>query len=371
MASPRKPSAKPRKAAAPTGKKKPATKTKSAQVSPAPLSHWQKAKKRTADFLARRPHRSFRRTLRRDYVRPLELPGHIAFSTAVFREIMKQRNSFLLLALLYTAISIGFIGIGSQAYFLELSDTLRETSGDIFGGAWGEIGKAGLLLLGTMNGNLTSSLTELQQFYAVLFFLLLWLTTVWLLRAGLAGNTIRLRDALYSSGGPIVPTLILAVLFLVQLLPAALAIIAYNAGVATGFLQGGAAAMVFAGAAGLLVTLSIYLVLSTFMAMVIITLPGMYPWPALIASGNLVTGRRVRLLLRLLWLFVILFVVWCLVMIPTIILSSWLQASFQGLAWLPIAPLVIIMLSSLTAIYSASYVYLLYRRVVEYDTKSA
>ena len=40
---------------------------------------------RTEKFLARRPHRSFRLTRRRDAVRELELPGNIAFTGEVSR----------------------------------------------------------------------------------------------------------------------------------------------------------------------------------------------------------------------------------------------------------------------------------------------
>ena len=42
---------------------------------------WQQLKTRRAHFLKRRPHRSFRLTRRRDYVRSLHIPGYWSLTT--------------------------------------------------------------------------------------------------------------------------------------------------------------------------------------------------------------------------------------------------------------------------------------------------
>ena len=54
-----------------------------------------KQKKRYRAFMARRPHRSFRMTRRRDYVRPFELPGNISFTHEVTKTLWKNKNIFL------------------------------------------------------------------------------------------------------------------------------------------------------------------------------------------------------------------------------------------------------------------------------------
>ena len=162
--------------------------------------------RRVQDLKSRRPHRSFRLTRRRDYVRSLQLPGYWAFSHYVFQTIWRQRRLFGLLTLVYAVLSGLVVGIASQDVYTQLGDALKETSGDIFDGNLGEVGKAGLLLVATISGGANATPTEGQQIYGGIFVLLTWLTTVWLLRHILAGHAIRLRDGLYNAGAPIVAT---------------------------------------------------------------------------------------------------------------------------------------------------------------------
>jgi hypothetical protein len=46
------------------------------------------------ELLSRRPHRAFRRTHRRDYVRSLNLPGYIAFTHYVWRTLWERKRVF-------------------------------------------------------------------------------------------------------------------------------------------------------------------------------------------------------------------------------------------------------------------------------------
>lgn len=326
---------------------------------------------RTNSFLARRPHRSFRRTYRRDYVRSLKLPGYWAFTNSVRRTLWESRRLFVWVVIVYALLSGLLVGLASQDTYTTLSTTLRDTSGEIFTGNWGEIGKAGLLFATSVTGSLTATPTEAQQIYAGLIALLIWLTTVWLLRATKAGQRPRFRDGLYNSGAPIVPTAAVLLALILQLVPAALAVIAFSAAMSTGFLAGGVEGMIFTVVATLLIILSTYWVTSTLIALIVVTLPGMYPLRALKTAGDLVIGRRLRILLRWLWLALLILVVWALVMIPIIILDTWLKSLLPAIQWLPIVPVTLLIMSSLSITFVAAYVYLFYRKVVEDDAAPA
>ena len=139
----------------------------------------------------------------------------------------------------------------------------------------------------------------------------------------------------------------------------------------TEFLSGGVVAMVFSIVALLLVTLSLYWITSSLIALTVVTLPGMYPFQALKTAGDLVIGRRLRILLRWLWLAIIILVVWALVMIPVILFDTWLKGLFPAITWLPIVPTILLLMSSFTVLFAATYIYLLYRRVVEDDAAPA
>jgi hypothetical protein len=332
---------------------------------------WRVVNETTGQYLARRPHRSFRITRRRDYVRSLELPGYWAFSAYVRRTLWAERKTFLLLGLAYALLTAVMVGIASQDTYTTLTDTIRETGDDVFDGDWGALEKAGLLFVAAMSGGINSSLSDIQQVYAILIALMSWLTTVWLLRSILAGHKVKLRDGIYNSGAPLLSTFLVGLALVVQLIPFAIALIGYSAATASGLLSGGVEAMLFWIAAGLLTLVSLYWVTSTAIALVIVTLPGMYPMQALRTAGDVVIGRRVRILLRLLWMVLGVGIAWVAVMIPVILLDTWIKGIWPAIEWVPVIPVSLLGLSSVTVIWAASYIYLLYRRIVADDAAPA
>jgi hypothetical protein len=323
-------------------------------------------------YLARRPHRSFQRTRRRDYARSLKMPGYIAFTSHVRKTLWSNRKQFLLLCLVYAIVTGVLVGLASQDTYTALRSGIEQTSGDLFSGNWGEIGKAGLLFLSTLSGGISNNLTDVQQLYTGLIILMTWLTTVWLLRNILAGHKVKLRDGLYNSTAPLFSTFLVGVVLTLQLLPFALAIIGYSAATSTGLIAGGGVeAMLFWIAAGLLALLSLYWITSTFIALVVVTLPGMYPFAALRTAGDLVIGRRIRILLRLLWLAVGVALGWVIVIIPVILFDGWLKGLWPASEWVPIIPVAFLVLGAVSVVWAASYIYLLYRRIVEDDSAPA
>jgi len=327
--------------------------------------------KRIAGYLARRPHRSFRLTKRRDYKRSLALPGIFAFTAQVNKTAWKHRKPFMGLAIVYAFLTALFIGIGSQDLYAQLTGTLQETGSEIFQGNLGELGKAALLLASIGTSGLTGELNEGQQAYTALLGVLIWLTTIWLLRNFVANNAVKLRDGLYNGGAPIISSLVVVLVLIVQLLPVAIATIGYSAALQTGLLEGGVVTMLFWIIAILLGVVSLYWVTATFFALIIVTLPGMYPMQALRTAGDMLIGRRVRVLLRILWMFVPIVLAWIVVMIPFILFDSWIKSVIPQIAAAPIIPVILLVISTLTIIWSASYIYLLYRRVVDDDAKPA
>lgn len=327
-------------------------------------------KKRATTYSKYNPHRSFKYTLSRDDSRSLKLPGYFAFSVYVWRTLWSHRKTFISLAIVYGLITLLMVGIASQDTYITLKETLNETSGDFLVGAWGEVGKAGLMFFTALTGGLSQSLSDVQQVYVVLIILLTWLTSVWLLRNFLAGHKVKLRDGLYSAGSPILSTFIVALLLFIQLLPIALALIGYVAASATGLLAGGVEAMMFWFAAGLLAVLSLYWITSTFFALVIVALPGMYPFQAVRIAGELVIGRRLRILLRLLWMAAGILLIWGLIMIPMILFDAWLKSIWPAISWVPIIPILLLTMSAMTIVWTSGYIYLLYRKVVADDANS-
>jgi hypothetical protein len=322
-------------------------------------------------YMNRRPHRSFRMTKRRDHTRSLQLPGYWAFTSYVRRTLWAHKKTFISVVAMYALLTAVLVGIASQDNYTILTDTLRDTGSQVFSGNVGAVGQAGLLFLASVSGGLRTDLTEVQSVYAAIIALLVWLTTVWLLRNILAGHTVRVRDGIYNGSAPIISTFAVALVLVIQLLPLSIAIIGYTAAVATGLLDGGVEAMLFWFAAGMLGLLSLYWITSTFIALVIVTIPGMYPYTALKTAGDMVIGRRIRILLRIVWLAAGIAIGWIVVMLPVILLDTWLKGIWPAISGVPIIPVVLLLLGSLTIVWAASYIYLLYRKVVADDADPA
>lgn len=318
---------------------------------------------RPADYS---PHKTFRLTRRRDYVRSFSLPHPLVFILEVTQTLWKYRKVFIPLSLVYLLLYAVLVGVGSQEIYEQLGSSISEAGGDLLTGAFGPITQSGLTVLALVTNGISPELSDAQRIFGVLLTLMAWLTTVWLLRNILAGNTVKMRDGLYSAGSPIVATAVVALIIALQLLPLALAAVGYSAAVSSGLLtNGGVEAMLFWIAASLLGILSLYWISSSLFAMVIITLPGMYPIKALRSSYRLLLGRRIRFLIRYLWMGVFIVALWAIVLIPSILFDSWLKSTWSATAWVPIVPGVLLVLGTYTVFWVSTYIYLLYRKVVD------
>ncbi len=325
---------------------------------------------RIKDFRSRRPHRSFRLTRRRDAVKPLRLPGYWKFTGSVWRAIKQNKRFFLSLLTMIVVFGIATFGLLGQDFVNLLGETLEETGSNVFEGNWGELGKAGLLLVSVFStGGLSDSLTELQQTWLILGLMFLWLVVVWALRNSFAGNKLKLRDALYNAGSPIISTLIVAAILFVQLVPAMLSVVIYSAARSTDFLTGGVETMVFAAVVFLMLSLSLYWITGSFLALVVVAIPGVYPMQAIKIAGNMVVGRRIKIILRILWCLLIDLLGILLIMIPIYLIVGGLASIFEVVGELAIVSFTLYISICAAVIFSFCYIYILYRGIIDSDAK--
>lgn len=326
-----------------------------------------KSKKRFLDFLSRRPHRTFRMTRRRDYIRTWQVPGYWAFTNEVRKILWSNKWLFSKYIILYSALSFLILGLMSDESYDILDATINQIGGNVVAGELSMLVQDVAVFAGVFAGAFDQTLSEGQQIYGLLLALIGWLTVVWLLRQILAGHKqVRLRDALYSCAAPLIATSIVACVVVLQLIPFAIAVVGYGAALAANIFSDPLLTILFWVCAALLITLSLFWITSSLIAMVVVTLPGMYPLRALKVSGDLVTSRRLRILYRYGWLALSVVVIWAIILLPGIILSR-----VQWLEWLPIVPLLVLLLSAWSILWGAAYVYLLYRKLVSDDTKPA
>lgn len=315
-------------------------------------------------FMLRRPHRSFRRTRRRDYVRSLALPGYVSLTLRVGAELRAHWKTFTLLVVGYGLLMVVLGGVTSQDSYAQVSQLLKESSSTLAAGGWDKVGQAGLLLVATFAGG-PSDLSTDQQIYLAIILLFVWLSTVWLLREYKLGRKPKLRDALYNSGAPFLSTLTVLLILLCQLLPLGVVALIYSALSSVGIVESGFGAMLFWIFTAIVASLVAYWVTSTMIALVVVTLPGMYPLRAMKAAGDLVVGRRLRVTYRLLWALCVTLLAWLVVMIPLILLTTGLASMWSWIDNVPIMPIAAALMSALSVVWLSTYVYVVYRKVVD------
>lgn len=361
----------PSKEAQPTGKK-PQNPSRGPRFLRKAKRQLQKLRTRYQDYRVAHPprHRSFKRSYREDYTRATETPGLLHHAMTTFKLIFRHWKTFLPFILLMTAMYILCVGLLSEELYQQFQDTIDETSGELASGQVGNFAKAGLLLISTITtGGLDTGMGEVQTVFMVILFLVMWLVTIFLMRHFLSGSRPRLRDALYNALGPLISTLLIFIVAFLQAIPIMLVIITYAAAVATDFLATPFYALLYFIFASLMILLSGYMLSGTLMALVAVTAPGMYPMVALTSTAELISGRRIRLILRLLYLIFVVALIYLITMLPIILIDLWLKGIWEWLAGVPIVPFFLLVVTCFVFIYATTYLYRYYRWLLDYKEK--
>ncbi|MBR0431354.1 hypothetical protein IJJ05_03670 [Candidatus Saccharibacteria bacterium] len=313
------------------------------------------------------PHKSFRRSYREDYKRDLNVPGIMYHIFATFKILFKNWKLFLPLLIIVVILNAVLVGIMSESSYVQFQEVLDQTSVQVAGGDIGNVAKAGLLLISTITtGGLSGDSGEAATVFGVLIFLIIWLVTIFLLRHRLANHKVKLRDGLYNAMTPLISTFLVFMVAVIQCIPIFLLIIVYSAAVQTEFLATPFYALIFFIFAALMILLSGYLLSSSLMALVAVSAPGLYPLKALHTAADLMMGRRIKLIIRIIAIFLVLIILWVIVMLPLIVFDLWMK-TFAWTEGIPFIPICLTAMTCFTEIYVTAYLYLYYRWMLDYE----
>lgn len=306
------------------------------------------------------PHQSFSLTRQRDKPKKPHMERFIRFTISVFQTLWASKGIFSRFLLLYFVLAIVMVGIIQGTNLSSVNDIVDAVNEDSSGAITEPFTRAFVVVTSSLGGALNSNLSEVQQFYMLALYIFVALVTIWLLRQRLAGKTITLRDGLYSAGAPLIGLYVLVVVALLQLVPMALAALAYSVAVSGGFIQGGIEAAMFSIALALVAVLTLYFMLTSVFAFMIATIPGTYPLRAYATAKKIIAGQRLRLLLRLFWLALVIVIIWYGILIPIAIIVNALSLNDSL-----VIPVAVQFVTGFCLIYGVSYFYLLYRRMID------
>lgn len=317
-----------------------------------------------------RLHRSFKRSYYEDYQRKTELPSLTSQASAAFKMFFKFWKIFLPLLLIFVGLYIFLIGAMSENTLADVKANVEQTNKDVADGKIGTVGKAGLTLLGIISTGGLTTMNDAQIVIAVLLFTIIWLVTIYLARHLLAGHQeIKMRDGFYSALSPLVSTLVVGLIIFLEAVPIMLTIIVFQVALTTEFLSTPFYALLFFMFAALMITLSLYLLSSSFFAIIVVSAPGLYPLTAVRMAKNLIMGRRLRFLIRVFYLVIIVALLYLLLLMPAIILDGVLKAQFAWLAEskIPFVAIIQLTITVFIFIYLSIYFYLFYRALLDYN----
>ena len=313
------------------------------------------------------PHKSFRRTYREDYLRETNVPSITKHVFATFKTIFQNWRLFLPLLLLALALDILFVGLMSEDTYTNVQTVIEEGTTELYGSPVEGLPKAGLILISSIvTGGLSGEAGGASGAFLIIIFLILWLTTIYLLRFRLAKREVKLRDGLYNAMTPLVSTFMVFLVAVIQCIPIAILVITYSAAVQTELFANLFYGFLYVVFAALMILLSGYLLSSTMIALIAVSAPGLYPFKALQSATELMQSRRIRFIIRLIALIFVIILTWLVVMLPLILLDLLIK-QIEWTAGFPLIPLCMIIMTLFTIIYITTYLYLYYRWLLDLD----
>lgn len=277
-----------------------------------------------------------------------------------------NRKIFGAVAIFYILAVVLIVNVISESSYSTIKLTANASLSFITG-SLGDVFKAGVLSISALTGGFisSSSSSTTSQFFSFVILLITWLSVVWMLRNILAKRKFKLRDALYNCCAPLIPTFLVGVVGMLELLPAVLGVVIYMSALETSFISQTVGAIIVPIVSLALVALSVYWIIGIIFSFVVVSLPGMYPIKAIKTGHHLASGRRIALIGRFLWALLLVVATWLVVLIPLILFDNWIKGAWMTISWLPFIPIMVVILGAFTAVWLFAYIYLLYREIVD------
>jgi hypothetical protein len=292
-------------------------------------------------------HKSFRLSNKR--IKPVKtIPSLTDLVKQCISVFWSNKKVFGGISLIYLIASFVFVqGLGASFDLVTIKQNLEHLLGE----SSSQLTTA-FALLGYMFGSAGSQATGATGAYQFFLFLVVSLASIWAVRQIQAGEKPPVKASFYKGMYPLIPFIIVLVVIGLQLMPFALGNLLYSTVIQNGLAITAVEKFLWLILFILLAILSIYMVVSSLMALYIVTLPDMTPLKALRSARDLVLHRRLGVGVRIFVLPVIFLIATALVFVPVLIFAT------------PLAQPLFLVVSSLALVFAHVYMYLLYRSLL-------
>lgn len=244
-----------------------------------------------------------------------KLPNVWHLSQRALALVWRHKKLFIGIMLIYGFLDLllvkGFSGN------LDLT-TIRSNFDQAFSGRV----TSGLAVFTLLVGSAASGSSDTAGVYQLVLLVTTSLAIIWGIRQVIAGASIRIRDTYYRGMYPLVPSALVLLVVLLELIPATLGLGIYSTAVNNDIATTGLEQIIFIVIALALTLVSLYMLTSAVFALYIVTLPDMTPLKALRSARDLLRNRRWTVLRKVLFLPLALLVIGALIMLPIIIVVT-------------------------------------------------
>lgn len=220
-----------------------------------------------------------------------------------------------------------------------------------------------ILLIAVIYGLMIGASKDTMIVISIVLFLSVWLLALFFARRIMAGEKVKFRDGLFNAMTPFFAALIVMIVLAIQCIPIMILIIANTAAIETNLFGDMFYGSLFVIFAALMIALSSFLLSGSLMALIAVSAPGMYPIRALQLSYELMAGKKIGFLFRLVVMLVVLGLVWLVIVGSAVLINlaftNWLNTELTLLV-----PMAIFIAVFFSVIYSAVYLYIYYRKLL-------
>ena len=281
-------------------------------------------------------------------ISPPKLLNAWKLTKATWRVLWQNKTLFIGITIIYGLLSLILVqGIAGGTDVSSLKHDLSQA----FTGSLGSLA-SGFSVFAVLVGSAGNSSSQTAGGYQLILGIITSLAVIWALRQIMAGKSIRIRDAYYRGMFPLIPFILVILVIGVQLIPFIIGSTLYSLVVTNGIAIGLLERLIFLVLFLAGVSWSIYMVSASLFALYIVTLPDMTPLKAVRSARDLAKGRRWAIILRLIFLPIVLLIVAAIIMVPIIIVLTFL------------AQWVFFLLSMFTLVAVHAYLYTLYRELL-------
>ena len=260
---------------------------------------WQLQVKLLKENRKNKRYRSFR-LQKRIKPEPRYIPSTGSLLKSTFGFIWKHKRVFFGILFIHAVVYLAVLRVPVDTDL----NTIKQSVNSVLGDNGDKTTQGLTTTLGSVLESSSANQTNQVSLAIATFFMSL--VYIWAIRVLHTNEKIKVRDAYYQASTPLVPSLMIFAVGIVQILPFAIASFLYSTARSGGFFVTGFEDLGFFTVVILTGLLSLYWLTSTIMAFYIVTLPGMYPVNALKSARKVVQFRRFRVFRRILSLPVVL-----------------------------------------------------------------